>query len=313
MNPAFEAVRPATFKSTAWNGIQCSLPADWVPGRIGLRHLVIQSEAGPAMEIKWGPVKGRFSSRNYLKRLSRSIARQGGRFRERPLPEEWRKALRQVETAGFLWETGHEGAVGVVAFCPLCRTASLVQFFQSDRSPVAEQQAAAVLATFQDHRTDERTAWQLYDISALLPDAFTLKRHRFETGRFVMEFSDGRRNLIFYRWGPARVLLRDRSLAMMAETVSAGAGAGSRPCTVAGYPGVAYHDPLPCGLGRRLKAYVGISHFCGVRLWHVESRNRILGAVMQSRHPIEPVLLDALCDGYGMSDEDLEGTQADPE
>jgi hypothetical protein len=296
-------VKPSTFKCVAWNGIQCAVPMDWTPGRIGFRHLVIESETGPAMEIKWSPVKRGFSTRKHLHRLNRSTGRQGGIFREQPLPEQWEKALQEYEAVGFDWDAGNQGARGAVVFCPACRTASLIQFFRLNRLPAVERQAVEVLATFTDHRQDGRVAWRMYDISALLPGEFHLKRYRFEAGRFVMEFSDRRRTLIVYRWAPARVLLKDRSLAMLAETVSAGAGEKSWPLTVAGHSGIEYHDPWPAGIGRRLKAYAGIARFRRVRLWHLKDRNRIFGALMESRFPIDAALLDAVCDGYGMADE----------
>lgn len=296
-------MKPSAFKNMAWNGIQWSVPRDWSPSRIGLRHVELESETGPAMEVRWATVKGRFSSHDRLKRLSRSAERQGGALNASELPEEWRKALQQYEAVAFDWLAGNQRAQGVLVFCPICRSASLIQFFRRERAPAIDQQAAKVLASFRDHRHDGKVAWQMFDICAVLPAEFRLKHYRFEAGRFTLGFSHRRRTLVLYRWAPAELLLKDRTLSALAETVSAGAGAMSRPLAVAGHPGIESHDPQPLGIGQRLKAYAGIARFRRARLWHLKERNRILGVVVEDRLPLAPELLDAVCDGYGMADE----------
>jgi hypothetical protein len=137
------------------------------PGRIGESHLFAESEAGPVMEIKWGGAR-RFSPlparriarqvtqrRSFSERLKRGVARHWDRPR---LP-----ALNG--TAG-------QGAIGVLLFCSVCRTASLIQFFHRDGAVNIHEQAAGVLASFRDHREDGRSAWALYDLrnpAGLLP------------------------------------------------------------------------------------------------------------------------------------------------
>ena len=59
-------------KQVAWNGIRFKAPRPWQIGRIGTRHLVLEDAGGPVMEVKWGPVKGKFSHAAHLKRLAAS-------------------------------------------------------------------------------------------------------------------------------------------------------------------------------------------------------------------------------------------------
>jgi hypothetical protein len=211
---------PANGKEIAWNGIRFVVPAAWEPGRIGPRHLVVESDAGPAMEIKWGPVKGRFSRRAHLRRLSKLTRARGAALREWTPPQDWLQALTRFECTGFAWEAGSEAAVGAILHCPACRTASVIQFFQPPGRRGATGQAVAVLASLRDHRDDGRVAWAVYDIHALLPSGFALARHRFEAGRFFLEFRANRRTIGLFRWAPAAVLLRDRDLSRFAETVA---------------------------------------------------------------------------------------------
>ena len=66
----------------AWNGIRVSVPSTWELGRIEARHLFFHHRDAPAMEIKWEPVKGRFSHRSHLKKLMARQKRHPGRHLE---------------------------------------------------------------------------------------------------------------------------------------------------------------------------------------------------------------------------------------
>lgn len=305
-------MKPAKWKSVAWSGVRFLVPADWLPGRIGPRHLLLESEAGPAMEIKWRPVRGRFSSRRHLRRIARQVSRNAAVFRERPLVAEWRQALGSVEASGFEWKGKGQGAIGALLFCSVCRTASLVQFFRRDGAADIEERAAGVLASFQDHRTDGRSVWALYDISAVLPDDFRRESHRFEAGRFELEFRGRRSRLTLYRWAPAAVLLHGRELGAFAKAAAGGGGIDFRPLAVAGHAGVEGFDPRPSGLAGCFQAGLRMASFRGIRVWHVERRNRILGIRLEARHPIGAGELQVVCDGYGMDDEAEDETAFNP-
>ena len=293
---------PANGKEIAWNGIRFVVPAAWEPGRIGPRHLVIESEAGPAMEIKWGPVKGRFSQHAHLRRLSKLTLARGAALREWVPPQDWQPALSRFECAGFAWEAGSEAAVGAILHCPACRTASLIQFFQPPGRSGAAGEAVAVLASLRDHRDDGRVAWTVYDILALLPSGFVLARHRFEAGRFFLEFRAGRRTIGLFRWAPAAVLLKDRDLSCFAETVAGLDGMEFRATAVAGEPAVEGRERAE-GCARRLASSLGLRPVRTARIWQVPARNRILGIVVESRFAIDSAVMETVWGGYGLAEE----------
>ena len=293
---------PANGKEIAWNGIRFVVPAAWEPGRIGPRHLVIESEAGPAMEIKWGPVKGRFSRRSHLRRLSKLTLARGAALREWSPPQDWKQALTRFECTGFAWEAGGEAAVGAILHCPACRTASVIQFFQSPGRSRAAGPAVAVLRSLQDHRDDGRVAWAVFDILALLPSGLALVRHRFEAGRFFLEFRDRRRSISLFRWAPAAVLLRDRDLSRFAETAAGFDGMQFRATAVAGEQAVEGRERT-AGVARRLAAALGLRPVRTARIWHVPDRNRILGIVVEGRFAIDPAVMETVRGGYGLAEE----------
>lgn len=301
------------WKTIAWNGVRFAVPDDWDPARIGRRHLLLESEPGPVMEIKWAAVKGRFSGRRQLRKVYRHVGRNGGVFQETALSEKWRAAAPGFEVQGFLWDAGSERAEGVLLYCPSCHTASMIQFLERPGASVIAPHAAQVLASFRDHRSDGRVAWALYDMVAFLPDHFVLARHQFQTGRFVLEFNGRGRRLTLYRWAPAEVLLQNRNLADFAQAVAGGQSLSFRPSTTRGHPAVDGGDALPVGPGGRLQARLGMARFRRLRLWHVAGLNRILGVRLEARRPIEDPEIQAVSDGYGMADERPLGTSAEPQ
>ena len=185
------------------------------------------------MEIKWGAGGGR-----PLRRLARGVRREGGVYRETPLPPEWQLALPGREGSAFAWEAGGRRAVGACVRCRECGTVSLVQFFERGDAE-GGRRALRVLSSLADHRRGHRTRWRLFDISADLPRDFRLAASRFQPGRFELCFSRTRRALTLWRWAPAAALLQGRTLSEFAGTAAGAAGLRFEPATVNGFAGVA--------------------------------------------------------------------------
>ena len=86
------------WKEIAWYGIRFKIPADWQLGQIGIRYLLIEDQFGPAMEIKWTPVKGKFSHQDHLKRLASLQEKQVRKsIKPEPVSAEWETALSHFE------------------------------------------------------------------------------------------------------------------------------------------------------------------------------------------------------------------------
>jgi hypothetical protein len=306
-------LRLTEWKAIAWNGVRFEVPGNWEPARVGRRHLLLEAEPGPVMEIKWAQAKGRFSGRRRLRALAGQVARKGATFRKTSLSKNWRAVAERFEAEGFQWDAGVERAQGVLLYCPVCRTVSLIQFLERPKGGIISREAARVLASFRDHRSDDRVAWALYDIAALLPRHFVLERHRFEAGRFVLEFKGRGRRLTLYRWAPAEVLLQDRSLADFAGTIAGEANLAFRPVASAAHPAVEGGDMPPSGRRGNWRMRLGMAWFRRLRLWHVPARNRILGVRLEGRRPIEQSEMQTVSEGYGMAGEKPFGLDADPQ
>lgn len=285
-------------KEIAWNGIGVCVPSSWEIGQIGARHLSFEDNSRPTMEIKWGAIKGKFSHRTHLKRLS---ALQSNALKntvaEWLLPSAWKKVLSDFQVSGFSWQSQSTSGRGVILYCPTCRNATLIQFFQP-KSAKAEKIPLEIFKTFRDHREDNQAIWCIFDIRAILPRNYKLQRHRFEAGRYELEFADGVQKLHLYRWAPAAVLLREQDLLQFSQTIENFSPRNATRGIINGYRSVEWcHGP-------RYKWFRWMSRlrrkpaYQWGRLWHVEEKNRILGIAMHGKRPLDVHMLNSMCAHY---------------
>jgi hypothetical protein len=299
----------APAKHIAWNGVALSVPAEWQPARVGARDLLLESGRGPALEIKWRPVRGRFSHRRHIARLGRGL-RKTAAVEAWPLPAPWAAALSAYEAAGFRWTAAGGSAEGAVLYCPACRTATLIQFF-SGRAGGA---AAEILASLRDHRPDGRREFALFDIRALVPERLSLCSQRFEAGRFRLDFEARGLRVSLLRWAPAAVLLRGRSLEEFARGQPGCGQLAYRPVGDGRRSGIEGGEgPGPAaGPAGRLRAWLGRRPVRRARFWQVEAANRILGVLAEGPRQMDASEWEELCGGYAIDSGRTEACGADP-
>jgi hypothetical protein len=309
---AAESAAATRWKPLEWNGIRLSVPGDWEPGRIGIRHLVLECGHGPALEVKWAPVKGRFAHRGHLRRIARQRGRGAAEIREWPLPESWKQALAPFDALGFRWDSKTTSAEGAILYCPECRTATLIQFFKPVERHQRADPAPQILASLRDHRRDGRIGFALFDVRAVLPERFALAGQRFEAGRFRLDFADRRQRLSLFRWAPAAALLAGGSLEDFARVQPDFFRLEFRFFPRGGHLGIEGRVKAPDGLFGRLKARLGSGPARWLRLWRLENVNRILGVLVTGRREADPGLMEELCTGYDVEINPIAGPGADP-
>ncbi len=299
MADCFKYAESLKWRQIAWNGVRFDTPIDWEIGKIGHRYLLLETPRGPVMEVKWAPVKGKFKLRTQLKHL---VASQGRRLRrslrEEKLPTDWARAIERYDSLGFAWQTNSIGGRGAVLYCPDCRKAVLLQFFETTGQRPFKQ-ADRVLASFDDHTDDRKTFWSVFDIAAEVPATYHLKRFRFEAGAYELSFTSRQSQLTLLRWSPAAVLLKDGGLEGFEQRcfgLSANRSVRFKkrsPLIVE----LEYGSPsgLFPRLYRRLQRH---PLYRSLRLWHEVDKNRILGVRLEDRQPIEARVLDGICKTY---------------
>ncbi len=280
---------PPDWIETAWNGIRFGRPTHWEIARIGKRYIVLADEEGPVLEMKWGPVTGVFSHHAQLKRIARE--RRNHRcltFSPIPVSTGWEQALQGFHISGFTWRDETVTGNGVILYCPHCRQAGLIQFIhrqtKSDLSEISTDDVSTeVLSSFRDHSADGRSLFALYDIRALLPEAFQLYDYRFDAGVFELHFRCKGKSVSLYRWGLAGMRLAGKDLFHFGREIFAGAEPIRPEACTASAVCVEWESSSPSWWSR-LKSQTPFQ-YCQVR--YIENRDRILGVRMTGKKPID--------------------------
>jgi len=289
-----------TFHEIAWNGIRFVAPADWAPAEMGTHYLMLEQASVPILEIKWGQIKGSFSHARHLQQLStRHKKSMGKTIRNWTLPAEWQQALGSFQAGGFQWQSSPFSGMGATLYCPICQTATLIQFYRSNPA-FSEPIASALLASFQDHRRDDQTLWSVFDIRANVPSFLKLWRHRFTAGYFELNFTSKAHTVILNRWGPASILLAGKDLVQFAGTVASLPSSTPPPVFDENLKTVQWSFPRAGGRWSRMLNRIKVIPIPQqLRMWHLEEKNRILSVRVEGRRPLPPPVFSMICKGFG--------------
>ena len=263
-----------------------------------MRHLILEDEAEPVMEVKWGAVKGTFSHRAHLKRLAALQSRRNKiSVAEWILPPPWEAALTDFEAGGFLWQSPAASGRGAILFCTVCRTATLIQFF-GDSSIKREKLFLAVLKSFRDHSQDGWLPWSIFDIRVTLPQSMKMERFRFEAGKFEFAFATGRQHIFLHRWAPAAALLAGRDLISFAGTIPEFATGVPLPASVNNCEGAEWEIKPGNDWLEKLGRFKIKPSFFFFQIWYLEEQNRILGVRAEGKRPVDVQLVKQICEHY---------------
>ncbi len=287
-------------KTIAWNGICLCVPCAWDLVRIDTRHLFFDNHARPAMEIKWRPVKGRFSHRSHLKKLIAQQKHYPDRHVEAwHLPSTWEKALSNFIAKGFSWQSGTENGRGAILFCSGCKTAIIFQIFNM-ADHLTDETTLEMLKSLQDHRSDHQTDWTVFDIHARLPKTFQLVDYLFKPGNYKLALSDGYQALKLFRWAPASAFLSQSNLAQFAASSLAFEQQNLVSTRFLDHPAVEWRSNTTARWHNWLGRFKRKPVFHWVRVWHLAEKNRILGIRFDSKRPIDMDLMTTISANYSV-------------
>ena len=289
---------PAQWKETAWSGVRFQTPVDWEIAKIGKQYILFEDEDRPVLEIKWNAIKGSFSHKKHLRRLTSLHGKKAAySITEWKIPNHWESVLKKYDAYGFSWESGRLYGNGAILYCPECGTATIIQFFFIDRE-IDLTLAARIFKTFRDHDSREQALWSIYDIRAHIPKTFKLERYRFEPGHFLLVFISARQQISLHRWSPAHILLTEINLPTFAVSrvpklsrqqlsrISKENSLEWESCTA---------DTAWSRWRNRIRKQ---SSYQWGRIWHEKKKNRILAIQIEDQQPDGKALLQDIYEGY---------------
>lgn len=294
-----------SWKTVAWNGLSLRVPPQWEVSSLATSYLQLDDEVGPVLELKWQQIKGLFSFKTHLKKLSRlSTSTPGVDFQEIPLPHDWQQALRNFEVQSFAWQSTEVSGKGAILYCSECQKAILLQFYQKQGGDDSRIQLG-ILHSFRDHSEDGMVPWALFGLRALIPQRFVLVRHRFHPGHYQLEFQHQKEHLHLNRWGLADLLLKGGDLLAWfnkkCRELNWCRAANMREYNYDGKPALQGQSQGSIAAASSLWARMtSTKPHIWVRVWHLASRNQILGVAARGLKPLNEQMLEEVCSNYEM-------------
>lgn len=288
-----------SWKEIAWNGISFLAPDIWQAGIIEKQYLMLEDDSGPVMELKWNHIKGAFSHKTHLNRLA-SLNRKGpGKGLEKcAIPPEWKSAVKHYKASAFVWGKGGISGKGLILYCPECKKALLIQFYQINNQEVIYP-FERILDSLRDHNEGDKTVYSIFDIRIEIPEPFRLKRHRFESGNYELEFYSPKGNIIVYLWGPASIILKDINLVRFAGNLIM---KPEREFSILdGGRIIEWYQGTNSNHLQYLWNKIKWGYSCRMfKIWHDVNLNRILAVYFKSKKGQDKHLFNRICESYAV-------------
>ncbi len=288
MVPPSHEIRPVS-----WNGIYCSLPVHWDIIVKGNCHLIIEQDLHPLLEFRWQdktqPAKKKNSTHFILSQLNRETDKQ----LEIIKPPQFLQTLdHRFELTSFTLDDTHPA--GAVITCRQCRTAILLQFFNTTASSTAPH--ISFFESFSCCPEDKHDSyWAIEDLRFKIPLHFTLDSYSFSFGLTKFSFKSRVTNLKFCRLAGASKHLGRYTFTNLFANFN---DSTSDECTVIDSDTLILDTPP--SLGDRLFRIIKrkkIYRWATFR--HFTDQDKILGIHMESRQPLDRHQLALIEKDYG--------------
>jgi hypothetical protein len=281
-----------------WNGLHLSIPSTWDTIVRDHRHLIFEQDLRPVLELRWEPPA---SPRQCRKRSDRIIA-QLQKEASRPLvPLDAPPSLGSLKERYHIKIFGHSNSATsecALLACRGCGALMLMKFYPQFYHPVmTDQTILDSLVCW--HGENSNSNWAVHDITFRLPEQFSLNSHSFKFGLSSLLFSDKKTKLRLCRLAPASEHLKRNSFKELFASFSRSGPEhqvviDENTLQFSKIPGIT--ERIIARLRRR-KPYVL------ARFNHVTGYDRIIGFMFESSRPIQPDMVQALQEHYGIIQE----------
>ncbi|MBW1981498.1 MAG: hypothetical protein JRJ12_09765 [Deltaproteobacteria bacterium] len=287
----------------AWYGMEIEVPGSWEVSRLGRRYFQLDDGDGPVFELKWWQPTEVAGPEVYLKKLARQWQKAWAiTFEQQELPGSRHPNLPGFEAAAFVWQKAELRGQGVIVSCGTCGRVTLMQFYERQGSRCFAWKDR-VLSSFRDHWQESFVPWAVYGIRLSVPECFELLDHQFQPGHYCLHFRCGREELLFSRWSPANVLLRDNDFQQWFVSILKDSRHieknDVKSLQFLSAPCLQWQHASAAGWLARLRTRIKkASLYRWVRVWHLLNKNQIIGVEGRSLQPLNLEFLDEMCRNY---------------
>lgn len=280
-------------RQRGWNGLQFTLPEGCEDIVSGARHLLIEKDFLPVMEIRWELPEGKKSTAS-VKSVVRQLKKSSpDNFRETTPPQyiaefARKKAVYSLQTDG----AGDE--ISLIWQCTTCRTLILCRVY-SQRA-VSRNDIATTLQSISCHQQNDTPAlWSVQDFRLHIPTGYHLDSYSFQAGLTRLLFKDKIARILFCRMAPASDRLADMSLERLLCSLHDRLSIDNIEVCTENTANVSTSPSLMAQILLRLKRQKA---FCRGMIRHDQASNRILALITESNRPIEQEFIQAIFSQY---------------
>jgi len=260
-----------------WNGIRFTMPPGWEFRVIDKRHIVLERNFNPLLQLKWEMQTRRkdIEKAQPADREQWSCSTGGSSV--------WPEIKKRFELI-TLREPGQDHLTGIL-FCRDCNAGIHFQLLSSDSAD--RRECEQVLASLTCHDIDNQAsyAWTLQDTTFCLPAEMALQQYGFKAGLCWTSHRQGPTVVRACRLAPAdRRLAQASAVTILQELTGEGELRQDQLCsegTTVLYRSPPIFNQLLYRMRRR-------PPFIQAALRHLAGANVLAGCIISSRRPIPP-------------------------
>ncbi|WP_163340290.1 hypothetical protein [Desulfopila sp. IMCC35008] len=280
-------------RQRGWNGLHFTLPEDCEDIVSGERHLLIEKDFLPVMEIRWelpAEKKQTATIDSVVRQFKKSTSNE---CREVPPPRHLAKFAKENAICCLQTDNANEG-ISLIWQYRKCRTLILCRIYT--HPAVFNDDISKTLQSIScHHQSDQPTLWSVQDFQLQIPAIYRLAGYSFQAGLTRLLFEDKATRLLFCRMAPASDRLADKSLDELLFSLD---DRLSKDNIEENNAQTASAGTSPSLMGQILLRLKRKKAFCQGIIRHDHSMNRILAIICESNHPIEPDSIQSLFSHY---------------
>jgi hypothetical protein len=280
-------------RQRGWNGLQFTIPADCEDIVSGSRHLLIEKDFLPVMEIRWElseRKKQTASIESVFKQLQKSSTRE---FREITPPQPIESFAEKYGVRCLQTDEPGEG-ISIIWQCKSCGTLLFCRIY--DHAGVSWTDRATTLQSLSCHRkTSEQTLWSVQDFRLLTPSTYSLESYSFQAGLTRLLFDNAGTRFLFCRMAPASDKLAEKTLQELLCSLHERFSTVNLEECSENFATAGATPPLITQILLRLKRKKA---FCRGVIRHDNVSNRILALICESNTPITLDSIQSLFSHY---------------
>lgn len=280
-----------------WNGLFLDIPKRWEAIVKDTRHLILEADLRPLLEIRWQP-HGKRKSADTFDKIAGKFGQETGYSASPDLIDQLPGHLSTTFLVQAFNLIHAPGESALMLVCKSCTTTILIRLYPGAFDGFKEH--PFVLDSLHCHASEEDWQyWRIQDFYFWIPEGYELDACSFRFGLTNLVFNGRTADLNLCRLAPATEHLKANSLDVLFESLCSAPlkdQVSTDPSTLR-----YCYEPHPAeriwSLIRRKQPYraAALSHF--------PHHDRILGYTMRSRRPIEDGLKSSIENGYGIIQE----------